>query len=180
MIKKIKKIILRFPFVSRISKFFFKSNIERFREMGCRIGDNCNFGNIELSSEPYLITIGNHVQITDGVKIFTHGGAWLFRQKITDFDFFGKVTICNNVYIGNNALIMPGVTIGDNVLVAAGSVVTKSLLPNGVYGGNPARMICSLDEWKKKMIPYNVHTKSLSPEEKQRYLTNENLIFVNK
>ena len=51
------------------------------------------------------------------------GGAKVARYKYPKFDVFGKVKIGNNVYIGNNALIMPGVSIGNNVLVAAGSVV---------------------------------------------------------
>lgn len=60
------------------------------------------------------------------------GGGGAVRSKYPKFDTFGKVVIGDWVYIGTNALIMPGVTIGNNVLVAAGSVVTKSVPPGVV------------------------------------------------
>lgn len=131
------------------------------------------------SAEPYLITIGNNCQITSGVKIFTHGGGGAIRNEIPQFDCFGKVTIGNFVYIGNNSLIMPGVIIEDNVLVAAGSVVCKSVPSNVVIGGNPAKIICTIEEYKKKNLKYNTNTKGMSFSEKRRYLssaTEENFI----
>lgn len=121
-------------------------------------------------AEPYLITIGNNCQITLGVKIFTHGGGKVVRHISKNFDVFGKVRIGNNVYIGNNSLIMPGVTIGDNVLVAAGSVVTHSVPDNVVVGGNPARILCSLEEYYQRNLTYNTDTKGLSPKEKKNVL----------
>lgn len=100
---------------------------ERYaKSIGVNIGSNNLIGKNHWSSEPYLITIGNHCQLTN-CRIFTHGGGNVVRSKHPDFDCFGKVSIGNWCYIGTNALIMPGVTIGDNVLVAAGSVVTKSV-----------------------------------------------------
>jgi serine acetyltransferase len=65
---------------------------------------------------------------------------------------------------------MPGVTIGDNVLIAAGSVVTKSIPSNVVVAGNPARYICSLDEYIEKNLPYNIDSKSLSQKDKKKLL----------
>ena len=69
--------------------------------------------------------------------------------------------IGNYVYIGTNSLIMPGVSIGDNALVAAGSVVTKSVPARTVVGGNPARVICTIDEYMDKNLKYNAHTKGV-------------------
>lgn len=66
------------------------------------------------------------MQITSGTKFFTHGAAWVLRDKYPEIDFFGKIKIGDNVYIGNDSLILPGVAIGSNVIIAAGSVVTKS------------------------------------------------------
>lgn len=137
---------------------------------GVKIGKECDIKNVSFGSEPYLISIGNRVQITDGVKIFTHGGGHVLREKYPDIDFFGKVVIKDNVYIGNNCLIMPGVTIGSNVLVAAGSVVTKSV-PNGVVvGGNPAKVLGSITDFEEKMLEKNVNSKSMNATDKQRYL----------
>ena len=122
------------------------------------------------SSEPYLIAIGNNCQITSGVKMFTHGGGQILRDKYPDFDIFGKINIGDYVYIGANAIIMPGVTIEDHVLVASGSVVTKSLRARGVYGGNPAKYICSIDEYEKNNIKYNTSSKHLSGKDKKQLL----------
>lgn len=65
---------------------------------------------------------------------------------------------------------MPGVTIGDNVLVAAGSVVTHSVPDNVVIGGNPAKLLCSLEEYYQRNLPYNTDTKGLSFKEKKEVL----------
>ena len=69
------------------------------------------------------------------------------RRWYPKFDTFGKVGIGDYVYIGNDAKIMPGVIIGDNVLIAAGSIVTKSIPSNVVVAGNPARYICSIEDY---------------------------------
>lgn len=140
------------------------------RFIGVKIGENCNIQTSNFGSEPYLIAIGNHVQITSGTKIFTHGAAWVLRNKNYNIDFFGKVVIKDNVYIGNNVLIMAGVTIGENVIVAAGAVVTKSVPDNSIVGGNPARIIGSLDDFEQKMLSYNVNSKGMAYKEKKKYL----------
>ena len=132
-------------------------------------------------SEPYLITIGNHCQITEGVEIFTHGGGHVLRKNDPDFDMFGKVCLGDWVYIGNNAMIMPGVIIGDNVLVAAGSVVTKSVPSGTVVGGNPAKIICTIKEFYDKNQSFNVKCKGYSEKEKKAYLESlENKYFIQK
>ncbi len=138
---------------------------------GVKVGHGNEFhSRFWSAAEPYLITIGDNCQITKDVKIFTHGGAKVVRYKSPRFDCFGKVRIGNNVYIGNNALIMPGVTIGDNVLVAAGSVVCNSLPDGVVAGGNPAKIICTVEEYYIKNLPFNTDTKGLDAEAKKRIL----------
>lgn len=122
------------------------------------------------SSEPYLITIGNHCQITSGVRLFTHGGGNVARDKYPDFDVFGKIVIGDWVYIGSGSLIMPGVTIGDNVLVAAGSVVTRSVPPRTIVAGNPARVVGTVDDYIERNLPYNLNSKGLTRLEKRRFL----------
>lgn len=97
-------------------------------------------------------------------------GGNVLRDKRPDFDCFGKVTIGNYVYIGTNALIMPGVTIGNNVLVAAGSVVTKSIPSNMVVAGNPARIICDIDQYYLRNKDFDLHTKGFSSTEKRKVL----------
>lgn len=140
------------------------------RKLGVKIGVNCYISTRYFGSEPYLIEIGNHVQITSDVKFFTHGGNWVFREKHPDFDTFGKIKIGNNVYIGNGAFILPGVDIGDNVIIGAGSVVTKSVESNIVIAGNPARIICKVSDLESKMLKLNIKTKNLSPKKKKELL----------
>ena len=153
-----------------IYKKAFWTYTKQSRNAGVTIGE-LNFVSSHFwSSEPYLIKIGSHCQITSGVKIYTHGGAGAVRRWYPQFDIFGKVTIGDYVYIGNNSLIMPGVTIGDNVLIAAGSIVTKSIPPNVVVAGNPAKYVCSIEEYIEKNKKYNTDSKGLSNERKKELL----------
>ncbi len=137
--------------------------------IGVNIGNNNLIGKNHWSSEPYLITIGNNCQLTD-CKILTHGGGNVVRDKCPNFDCFGKVTIGDWVYIGSGSLIMPGVTIGNNVLVAAGSVVTRSIPSGVVVGGNPARIICNVEDYFLKNQPYNIGSKGENMSRKRKIL----------
>ena len=152
----------------------FCDKISVYRKHGMKIGNGCFINTWNFLGECYLIEIGDKVRITDGVKIFTHGGGNILRESYPNFDFFGKVCIGNNVYIGNNCLIMPGVTIGDNVVVGAGSIVTKSVPSNHVVCGNPAKIICTVNEYYEKCKSFNVHTKGFSYEDKKEFLLSNN------
>lgn len=159
--------------IDRLLFHLFKSSgnlVRGYKYKGMTIGRDCSIYSTEFWSEAYLISIGNHVQITAGVKLFTHGGGWLFREKIPDFDSFGKITIGDNVYIGNNAMILPGVVIGSNVLIAAGAIVTKNVPDGVVVAGNPARIIESISEFIEKNQKYYLPCKNMSDSEKREYL----------
>lgn len=140
------------------------------KHLGVKIGEDCFISTRLWSSEPYLITIGNHVQITEGVSIHTHGGANAVRQQIPDFDCFGKVIIEDWAYIGAYLHIMPGVTIGTGSIVAAGSVVTKSVPPKMVVGGNPAKVIGSVEDYLQRNIIFNVHSRAMEYNNKKKFL----------
>lgn len=103
--------------------------------------------------------------------LFTHmGGGNAVRKHYPDFDVFGKVMIEDWAYIGAHSQIMPGVTIGEGAIVAAGSIVTKSVAPRTVVGGNPAKYICTVDEYLQRNLKYNLHSKAMTKEEKKRFL----------
>jgi acetyltransferase-like isoleucine patch superfamily enzyme len=108
-----------------------------------------NFG-----SEPYLVFIGNHCEITAGVHFITHdGGTWIFRENKKFLGSkFGPIIIRDNCFIGLNSILLPNITIGPNSVVGAGSVVTKDIPENCVYAGNPAKFICKTDDYLKKCI----------------------------
>lgn len=157
---------------SRVIKYWIEchSPMWQAKRVGLNFGENNQFFSVFWGSEPYLITIGDRCQITADVKIFTHGGGHSLRHKIPNFDCFGKVVIGNDVYIGNNSLIMPGVIIGNNVIVAAGSVVCKSVPDGVVVGGNPARILSTIQQYENKNIPYNTNSKHLSFNDKKQLL----------
>ena len=124
---------------------------------GCTIGDNCFIGPFteiqkdvtigkrsKIQSHTFiceLVTIGDDCFIGHGVMfindLFSTGGP--ARGDVTKWR---STTIGNNVSIGSNATLLP-ITICDNVVIGAGSVVTKNILTPGIYAGNPARKIRS-------------------------------------
>lgn len=147
------------------------SPVKHARRIGVNIGNHCLvYRSMEWPSEPYLITIGDHVQLTRGVAIHTHGGGHAVRRLVEDFDIFGKVVIKDWAYIGAHSQIMPGVTIGEGAIVAAGSIVTKSVAPNTVVAGNPARYLCTVEEYLEKNKPFNVHTAGMPAAKKRELL----------
>lgn len=156
-------------FVSVYKRLFWPLE-KQARGAGVKLGKNNFIASRFWSTEPYLITIGDYCQITSGVYIHTHGGGNPVRNIIPKFDCFGKVSIGNYVYLGTGSQVMPGVTIGNNVLVAAGSIVTKSIPDGVVVAGNPARIICSIEEYIEKNSKYNLNSKGMNIKEKERML----------
>ncbi len=156
--------------IIHLFKRIFFSLEKQARDAGVKMGEHNLIASKFWSTEPYLISIGNFCQLTEGTKIYTHGGALVARDKYPNFDFFGKVVLGDRVYVGAGSKIMPGVTIGNNVLIAAGSVVTKSIPSNVVVAGNPAKYICTIDQYIEKNLIYNLNTKSHSAKEKKEIL----------
>ena len=110
------------------------------------------------SSGDLLNYLGNHVRIAGGAKILTHDFAWSVLKHYAPegknpgavIGAQSPVEIGNCVFIGMNSVITRGVKIGDNVVIGAGSVVTKDCPSGGVYAGNPARRIMSIEEYYRK------------------------------
>lgn len=124
-----------------------------YRYLGANIGEDCSFigRNISMSSEPYLITIGNHVRVSFDVAFVTHdGGTFVLRKKYPNVSIYGKINVGNNVFIGARSIIMPNVTIEDNCIIAAGSVVTKNVKAGSIVGGVPAKIIGNVADYEKK------------------------------
>lgn len=129
------------------------TDIQYYRSLGVKIGDNCRIYTNRFGSEPWLISIGNRVTITSGVNIITHDGStWLCRDTKGRRYLYRKVSIGNNVFIGINSIILPGVHIEDDVIIAAGSVIAKSVPKGSIVGGNPARIIGDFYEYRKKAL----------------------------
>ncbi|MFY5898951.1 acyltransferase [Acinetobacter pittii] len=143
--------------------YFVEGSIKYARRKGVTIGNDCRIYIKEWGSEPFLITIGDRVTITSGVRLVTHDGStWLVRDENNSrYQKYAPITIGSNVFIGLNTIVMPGVTIGDNVVVGAGSVVTKDIPPNSIAVGNPARVISTYDKFHQKIESSCVNNREI-------------------
>jgi acetyltransferase-like isoleucine patch superfamily enzyme len=140
------------------------------RSLGVKIGSDCRLIGVEFGSEPYLVTLGDHVSAT-GTQFITHdGGVWVFRDRRPDGDLVEPITVGDNVFLGAATFILPGVTIGTNVVIGAGAVVTRDIPDNCVAVGVPARPIRLIEEYWASVKAELVPTKQLSPAAKREYL----------
>ena len=149
--------------------------ISILRKKGMTIGEGCDIDKTAyFGSEPYLISIANHVRITRGVKFITHdGGLWVARKMgliDSNMDYIGDIHIGENTNIGWDAIIMPGVKIGKNCIIACGAIVTKDVPDNTVVAGVPAKYLETIEEYARKKEKQCIPTKYLSNEEKKKYL----------
>lgn len=156
-----------------------KKYISYLRKKGVLIGEDCEiYKTANFGSEPYLISIGNHVRVNAGVQFITHdGGYWVLRDQQSGFgetfkdaDYFAEIHIADNVHIGTNVIIMPGVNIGKNSVIACGAVVTHDVVPNTIVGGIPAKPIETLEEYAEKAKGKYIESKHMSQKEKKIFL----------
>lgn len=154
-----------------IAKAGSRARIRYWRNKGMKIGENCLINNVNFSTEPYLIEIGDHVAISAGTDFITHDGAvWCFREEMQNADVFGRIKIGNNVFIGNNCTILPNTVIGDNCIVGAGSTVRGQFPENSVIIGNPGKVVLSMSMQKLLYLqnPNFFTIRDLSPKEKKK------------
>lgn len=135
------------------NKYSSEAYVNFLRRGGAKIGEDCVFyaPTKTLIDETSLmfIEMGDNVQVTSGVIILAHDysysvcgknmGALPRKQRVTH--------IGHNVFIGMNSIVLMGAYVGDNVIIGAGSVVTGHCDDNSVYAGNPAKKICTLQEY---------------------------------
>lgn len=135
------------------------------RRLGVRIGRDCRISTRSWGSEPWLIEIGDHVHVTSGVSFVNHdGGVWVFRNEMPDFYVFGRIRIGDNTYIGNDTMILPGVTIGADCVIGARSLVNKDVPDGTVAAGVPVRLVSTTAEYKAKMLPLRMRARPLTSE----------------
>ena len=124
-----------------------------------------------FSTEPWLITLGDNVYITAGCQFITHdGGTLILRKEMPDLEVTAPITVGNDVYIGLRAMILPGASIGNRCIIAAGSVVSGKIPDKSVARGVPARVIKSTDEYLKGAMERSLHLGHLSGREKEKAL----------
>lgn len=127
------------------------------KSQGIEIGDGTVFYDPNSMcidrSLPFLLSIGKNCKITRGFSVLVHdySVSVLIGERHKVLETTGKVTIGDNVFIGVNATVLPKTSIGNNVIIGAGSVVKGVIPSNVVIAGNPAKIICSIDEYAKKI-----------------------------
>lgn len=126
------------------------SSVEYARRIGVNFGEELHiYGDVRWSTEPWIITLGRNCHITDGVRFLTHdGGVLLFRDKVPDLELTRPITI------------------GDNVIIGAGSIVTRDIPSNSLAVGVPARVIKTTDDYFRKAQCESLHCGHLTGEKK--------------
>lgn len=106
------------------------------------MGAGCCIQQNVAITDPAYVRLGNNVHLT-GCALFGHDGsvAMLRTAYRVNLDKVGKIDIRDNVFVGHQAILMPGITIGPNAIVAAGSVVTRDVPPDSIVAGVPAKVI---------------------------------------
>lgn len=140
--------------------------------IGVNFSNNLHlYGKIYWGTEPWIITIGKNVHLTNNTTFVTHdGGTLIFRQYKKDLEITKPIIIGNDVYIGTNTTILPGVKIGNNVVIGACSVVSKDIPDNSVAVGNPAKVIKTSDEYFEKLKKESINLGHLKGKEKDNAL----------
>lgn len=146
---------------ARIKRYVKKKNSEKEAMEFCyahgfRSGKNFSYnsGYPIDSNWPWLISVGDNVTLATGVKLLAHDAS---TAKTGAHTKIGIVRIGNNVFIGANSIVLCNTRIGDNVIIGAGSVVTHDVPSNSVVAGNPARYVCSFEEFQKKHLSARNH-----------------------
>ena len=116
-------------------------------------GDTCFISKAANIPDPHLVKLGDNVWITAGCQLLCHDASVIMINIMRQGhrDRVGPIIMGNNSFLGNNVIVLPGITIGSNTIVGAGSVVTKEVTDNAVWAGNPARFICPVDEYIDKI-----------------------------
>ena len=124
----------------------------------------CDYGfNIEVGKEFFAnynctiidvakVKIGDNCMLTPNVAIYTAGHPVHPDTRRSLYEYGKPVTIGDNVWIGGNAVVLPGVTIGSNSVIGAGSVVTRDVPPWSIAAGNPCKVIRTITETDRKML----------------------------
>ncbi len=122
------------------------SYIKKLIERGLVLGENVSIIDTFFfdPSHCFLISIGDNCTIAPGVRLIAHDAS---TKQFLGYTKIGKINIGENCFIGDSVIILPCVTIGSGSIIGAGSVVTKDIPPGMVAAGNPAKVICSIDDY---------------------------------
>lgn len=139
--------------------FLNKASLEVAKFRGMKVGKSFNMPDkIYFGTEPYLIEIGDHVNIAANVRFVNHGGTTTLLRRLPGYEdarIFGRIKIGNNCTIGLNCVIMQDVQIGNNCILGANSVLSQSMPENTVFIGNPAQFLCTIEDYGDIVLKNN-------------------------
>lgn len=143
MLTIIKKVYLSFH--ENKHKAYFNQLIER----GLHIGRDVNImdGVFIDPTHCYLISLGDNCTLATNTRLIAHDAS---AKKHIGYTKIGKIRIENNCFLGDSAIILPGVTIGENSIIGAGSIVTKDIPAGSIAVGNPCRKIDTIENFTQK------------------------------
>ncbi len=122
---------------------------EHLIRMGLKVGSNFSRqqGCVIDYSHCWLISIGDNVTLAPNVHLLAHDAS---TKMFLNYAKIGRIDIGDNVFVGANTTILPGVRIGNNVIIGAGSVVSRDIPEGRLVVGNPAKVICTTEEYLRK------------------------------
>ena len=146
-------------------KFYFSllrdgfKRADYLRKKKClgEIGENVYFYSRIFPAEPEQVRLKSNIVVATNVRFMTHDRMdliikWKYGKDVKKY--IGSINVGNNVFIGCDTVILPGVTIGDNCIIGAGSVVTKDLESGGIYAGAPAKKVGNFEDFIEKRMKY--------------------------
>ena len=151
-----------YDFSEKFREIAYKGMLFKLKKQNVEIGKNSVVYNTKFSysSKGDRFYIGSNTTITGATLLGHDASPCVYLDELimkpnvwssgSRRSFRDPINIGSNVFIGHGCIVLPGITIGDNTIVAAGSVVTKSLEGNFVYAGNPAKKIKDIDSYKSK------------------------------
>lgn len=150
---------LRAGYLERVKSRFKSLSSEEYLFLlkcrGCHIGQHCKVFNTRttiIEADPVFLHIGDYCKIAGGVTILCHDYSRSVLRRVYGeiIGEAGQAYVGNNVFIGMNAIILMGTHIGNNSIVGAGAIVKGHFPDNVVIAGNPAKVICTLEEFYQK------------------------------
>ena len=179
MLKKLKNKLRRFYL--RKVKHMDESAITvlNLRKRGVTIGEGCRIFTAISSTEPWLIQIGSRVTVSSDVSFCTHDNA-IIKAISGKTDVIGRIDVGDDCFIGMKSILMYGVTLGDHCIVGAGSVVTKSFPPHTVVAGNPAKALCTIEQYAEKYAPYAIDFSQIPYSERREFVRKHDNLLVKR
>lgn len=155
-----------------------ESYIKKLIARGLILGENVSITDTFFfdPSHCFLISIGDNCILAPGVRLIAHDAS---TKQFLGYTKLGKISIGENCFLGDSVIVLPSVSIGPGSIIGAGAVVTKNVPPGMIAAGNPAKIICSVDEHltkvrkmadNKKLFTEEYYIENLDKEKRDEIL----------